>query len=65
MADYQESDETEKNDDALWALILGALVGLAISAIFLSLSKPKCPVCNKPIKRGIDRCPHCNSYLRW
>ncbi len=49
--------------------ILGFLMGLGAGAIvyaFLSLfDKPKCPICQTPIKKHITECPCCHSKLRW
>jgi hypothetical protein len=61
---YTEKRKMGKDDDVIGAVaaILLGLVGLAILA---SVFGPRCPKCNKPIDRGIKRCPHCGAMLEW
>lgn len=51
--------------EAIGAIFLGILGGLALGAILEALSKPKCPVCGNPIEKEAIICPHCSAWLQW
>jgi len=51
--------------EALVAIGLGILGGIALAAILEGLSKPKCPECYRPINSGVPVCPYCHTVLRW
>jgi len=58
------TDDTDFGE-AILAIGLGILGGLAIGAILEALSKTKCPVCNHEIPHGESYCPYCYTALRW
>jgi hypothetical protein len=51
--------------EAIGAIILGIVGGLALGAIIEAISKPKCPVCNQTIEKNTAICPHCSASLQW
>jgi hypothetical protein len=51
--------------EAIGAIILGIVGGLALGAILEAINRPRCPVCQQQIQRGIDYCPNCHTLLRW
>lgn len=56
-----------KKDEILGALagiFLGTL-GLAVFLEAVGLRNPKCPLCNKPVQRGVAICPYCRAVLEW
>ena len=52
-------------ENALGAVVLGVLGGIAVAAILSALTGAKCPVCNNQLIRGVRECPHCHAPLRW
>lgn len=56
------------DEDILGAIIgIGSAIclGLLGAAIIDSLSQPKCPNCNNPVKKNTTYCSRCNYSLRW
>lgn len=51
--------------EAVAAIGLGILGGIALGAILSALFGHKCPVCHAPISYGANPCPHCHTVLRW
>ena len=51
--------------EAVGAIILGIVGGLALGAIIEAVTKPKCPVCHNTIEKETIVCPHCSSWLQW
>lgn len=51
--------------EAIIAIGLGILGGIALSALLSHLFGHRCPVCNEPIEYGVNQCPHCHTALRW
>lgn len=58
-------DTGKEFGEAIGAILLGILGGLALAAILEALTKPKCPVCKHTIEKGITICPHCQASLQW
>ena len=55
----------KSNDDSIWKILLGLGFGFAGITFLSLLSKPKCPVCQNKIDRGISICPICKTQLEW
>ena len=51
--------------EAIVAIGAGILGGIALGALLSYLLGDRCPVCNRPIPRGVNQCPHCHTALRW
>lgn len=51
--------------EAVIAITLGILGGLAAAAIINWLVGSKCPACNKQISQGTKLCPYCKTSLEW
>ncbi|HEX9896425.1 MAG TPA: hypothetical protein VGA85_02020 [Dehalococcoidales bacterium] len=51
--------------EALGAIFLGIVGGLALASILEALTKPKCPVCKNTVEKGTVICPHCSAWLQW
>lgn len=52
----------------LIAFILGVLGTAAVIKIIDDITKEKkfiCPACGTTLKKGIARCPQCQTQLRW
>lgn len=50
---------------AIGAIILGVLGGLALKAVVDYIGRPKCPVCERHVRPGVNQCPKCHTVLRW
>jgi hypothetical protein len=59
------ADNGGKVGEAIGAILLGIIGGVALGAILEAVSKPKCPVCKQTIEKGVPVCPHCSSCLTW
>ena len=51
--------------DAIAAIAIGILGGIAAAAILSALAGEKCPVCDSRLIRGVKECPNCHAPLRW
>lgn len=51
--------------EAIAAITLGVLGGIAAAAIINFLLGSRCPVCNNQISQGTRQCPHCKTFLEW
>lgn len=58
-------DSGKELGEAVGAILLGIVGGLALAAILEAVTKPKCPVCKNTIEKGIAVCPHCQTWLQW
>lgn len=50
--------------EAIAAIIVGILGGIALSELLSALLKRRCPVCGKPIPNGANSCPYCHTVVR-
>lgn len=51
--------------EAIGAILLGIVGGIALAAVLKYFSHPKCPVCHNQIQAGVSPCPFCCTALRW
>jgi len=51
--------------EAILAVALGILGGIALAKIIEWAIGARCPVCKRPIDSDIRKCPYCNTALRW